>query len=194
MKKRIIKVKKGQSFRSKLNLMNPCSEGFNWVGEKSLRTFWKTCPRGDWMLWLAFRAGVDPKLMVLAACKCARLVLRYVKDGTQSGRAIELGERFAAGNRVTSAMLRKARKLAREESDRQRTMSRYHAAAAAADAVFAGMDEDCGWLTCCEVVDVLEEEWISLRGESSQKCADIVRRHIPLAVIEKAMKHRKASS
>jgi hypothetical protein len=45
-------VPKGQSFRSKLIALGACEEALAWAGRKSLRCAWRTCDRGDWMLWL----------------------------------------------------------------------------------------------------------------------------------------------
>lgn len=64
---------------------NACSRAVEWLGDRDLRTAWKECERGDWMLWLAGRAPVDRKALVKAACECAELVLpiyekRYPKD------------------------------------------------------------------------------------------------------------------
>ena len=186
-----IKVKRGQSFRSKLLRMRACEEGRRWVGSKSLRSFWATCPRGDWMLWLAFRAKIKPRLIVGTACKCARLVIGRVLKTTPSPlKAIELGERFASGERINNVRLHRVYYLAKEDADRQMTMVARDAALAAAYASLSGLDAECGWLTCCQVADVFQgtgegtPTWL----DAQKKCADIVRKHIPFAVIEKAMK------
>jgi hypothetical protein len=39
---------------------------------------WKDCPRGDWMLGIAERLGVDHGALVRAAVGCAELALDYV--------------------------------------------------------------------------------------------------------------------
>jgi hypothetical protein len=36
---------------------------------------WADCPRGSWLLWLAGRAGVEERVLVLAAADCARAAL-----------------------------------------------------------------------------------------------------------------------
>lgn len=40
------------------------------------RSLWVECPRGDWLLGIASRLGVDHVLLVRAALECARLVDR----------------------------------------------------------------------------------------------------------------------
>lgn len=29
----------------------PCEDAIEWLGDKTLKDAWNTCPRGDWMLW-----------------------------------------------------------------------------------------------------------------------------------------------
>ena len=41
---------------------------------------WASCPRGDWLLAIAARAGTDPRKIVAAACACARFALEYLPD------------------------------------------------------------------------------------------------------------------
>lgn len=49
-------------------------------------TLWRECPRGDWMLGIAAKLGVDRRPLVLAAVACAEGVL----DQAESPRAREL--------------------------------------------------------------------------------------------------------
>ncbi len=58
-------------FSEKLNEMDACSEAVEWVGKRGVKTAWRDCKRGDWMLWLAGRLDIDRNLLVLAACDCA---------------------------------------------------------------------------------------------------------------------------
>ena len=76
-----------------------CSEAINWAtGQPDAATAWRRCPRGDWMLWIAERVGVPRKLLVLAACRCARLVLTHVPPGeSRPLKAIEIAEAWARG-------------------------------------------------------------------------------------------------
>ena len=94
-----IKVAKGQSLRSRLAALDACVEARNWVGSKSLRTAYRTCQRGDWMLWLAGRVEEDRKVLVCAACQCARLSLVHVSAGeTRPLKAIETAEAWCRGD------------------------------------------------------------------------------------------------
>jgi len=84
--------------------MGACPEAVAWLAEhKNPTQAWRDCERGDWMLWLVGKlAGPvgDPrrKKLVLAACGCARLSLKYVKAGEERPRiAIETAEKWARG-------------------------------------------------------------------------------------------------
>src|ERR1700678_1043371 len=54
-----------------------CADSLVWLGDRDLSAMWRECERGDWLLWYCARAGVERKLIVLAACACARLALPY---------------------------------------------------------------------------------------------------------------------
>ena len=79
-----------------------CPEAMQWTVEHptlSPSKLWRACPRGDWLLWLAEKAGVERKLIVLAACDCARTALKYVAEGEDRPRiAIETAEAWCRGD------------------------------------------------------------------------------------------------
>ena len=96
--------------KDKLIKMNACSDAVEWVGRRSLKTAWAECERGDWMLWLAGRAGIDRKTLVLAACDCAEMALKYVPEGeNRPANAIKITRAWAEGN-ATIEEVREARK------------------------------------------------------------------------------------
>jgi hypothetical protein len=100
--------------------LGACEDATEWVRAQTAddaQSIWDSCERGDWMLWLAGRAGVDRKLLVRAACLCAREALRYVPAGEDRPRiAIETAEAWTRG---------------------EATIDRVRAAADAADAAYA---------------------------------------------------------
>ena len=61
--------------------------------------FWETCPKGEWLLyWIVKEKSTDHKLIVHAACQCARLALPYCKDKQQRPlKAIETTEKWCRG-------------------------------------------------------------------------------------------------
>jgi hypothetical protein len=89
--------------------LNACPGAVVWAKGKTLAVAWRTCPRADWMLWLAARAGVRRQDLVLAACACARTSLKYVKKGEERPRlAIEAAEDWAKGGATTLEQVKTA--------------------------------------------------------------------------------------
>jgi hypothetical protein len=61
---------------------------------------WSECPRGDWLLALAVRIDVERRLLVRAACSCARLALAHLpedEDGQRLAGALEAAAAWSAG-------------------------------------------------------------------------------------------------
>ena len=82
--------------------MAACSEAVRWARtQPSFAVAWRTCERGDWMLWLAVQMGVRREL-VWVACQVARTALKYVPTGEDRPRiAIETAEAWARGEATT---------------------------------------------------------------------------------------------
>jgi hypothetical protein len=87
-----------------IELFNPCSEGEIYLRKyKTLKTAWKHCKRGDWMLWLAAKLNVDQRLLVGAVGRCTATVKHLMTD-RRSLDALNACERFAAGEIGLSEM------------------------------------------------------------------------------------------
>ena len=97
---------------SKLKELGACLEAVNWTGSQiDDASAWNACERGDWMLWLLGKLsgpawGERRKLLVLAACECARLALPYT-HGKQIETYIETVEAWTRGE-VTQTQVRNA--------------------------------------------------------------------------------------
>ena len=70
---------------NKLNTIDACQKAIDWASTQkgSFQKSWDKCPRADWLLWLLGRSKSDRKKIVLASCKIARTVLKYVPDGEE---------------------------------------------------------------------------------------------------------------
>jgi len=65
---------------------------------------WTECPRGDWLLAIAARAGVSNRRIVKAACDCARFALDYLPEGElRPGAAIDAAAGWAESPEETAA-------------------------------------------------------------------------------------------
>jgi len=97
-----------QEFLEYLKKENVCRSAVDYVSASKLETLdaiWESCDRGDWMLWLLTReveqGSEKHKRIVLAACACARLSLKYIKDAGRRGiaeAALEKAEGWVKGN------------------------------------------------------------------------------------------------
>ena len=115
-----------------------CREAREWASKQpSYAAAWRTCQRGDWMLWLIARLGCDRRKLTLTCCAVARQVLHLVQAGEDRPRlAIETAERWARREPgVTIGDVEKAANAA-ADSAYAYTAAAY-AAAAAADAAYA---------------------------------------------------------
>jgi hypothetical protein len=87
-----------EDFRTWLAQRHACWEALEWLQERDAATAWSECPRGDWLLWWAAKVGVERKVVVLAACACARLALPYVAAGElRPLKDIETAEAWYSG-------------------------------------------------------------------------------------------------
>ena len=89
------------TFVAHLTRLRACAEAVDWARtQPDAKTAWGACQRGDWMLWLAGRAGVDRKQVVLAACDCAEPALVHLADDASLLAcvwAIDSARRWARG-------------------------------------------------------------------------------------------------
>ena len=93
-----------KQFSALLVELKACPEAREWASGKSLAVVWKTCKRGDWLLWLCGKMADKPnwptrKEVVLAACDCVEPSLKHVPAGEERPRkCIETVRAWAAGN------------------------------------------------------------------------------------------------
>ena len=131
-----------KQFAALLVELKACSEAREWASGKSLAAVWKTCKRGDWLLWLCGKMADKPnwptrKEVVLAACDCAELALKYVPEGEEHPRkCIEATRAWASGN-ATLDEVRTVRRFRLYAAYAAADAAAYAAADAAADAAYA---------------------------------------------------------
>jgi hypothetical protein len=149
--------------------LRPCMEAREWLHkQKDWQEAWDTCPRGDWLLWLHSRLNPGMprgdewhKVYVRIACEAARSVLGSVPAGElRPLAAIELAERFAAGDDVSESDLRAA-------------------AAGAADAAAAYADAAGG--AAYAAGGAASANAAAAANAAADANAAIVRKHIPIA-------------
>lgn len=195
---KVVKVPKGRSFRTWLINNLACLEAKEWVGRRSLRCAWRKCEYGDWMLWLAAKANVDRRVLVFAACQCARLSLHHVpKDERRPLRAIETAEAWCQ-KKATS---KKAQKAAcstwiSEENSTPSAEAATNSAYLCCGLVYAHDTKHCASNTAEEAAAASH---LAFHGKllncwyrpeylaTLRQCADIARTHIPLELVEQGV-------
>src|SRR5690606_26088780 len=89
--------------------LHACEDAIAWAAtQPTPEAAWRTCDRGDWMLFAAGKSGAygEPwseqrKPLVLAACACARLALPHTKDERVLA-CIEAAERWCRDQATVS--------------------------------------------------------------------------------------------
>ena len=128
-----------------INQFEACIDAVEYYDTKeSFEQAWKDCPRGDWMLWIARRLGVDRRNFFLAKALCAKTVIHLMKD-ERTRKAVEVAEKYGLGH-VTETELNAADADAADAADAAyaayaaAAYAASDAAAAAADAAYAAAD------------------------------------------------------
>lgn len=157
-----------------------CRPALEWLQARTLAEAWEQSERGDWLLWLAAKAGVDRRRLVLAACACARLALVHVPPGEERPRvAIETAEAWCRGE----ATIEEVRKASRNADA---AYAAYVAADAAADAAYAYAAADAA------AADAdARASYQDRRQRALKKAADLVRGLISCAEVEAAINGTK---
>ena len=109
-----------------------------WAGtQDSPLEAWRACPRGDWLLCLAVKLGVEHRAVVLAACTCAKLGLPFTKD-ERPLQAILMTEAWVLGDKtVTAQHMRNAAKECDDAAGYAECFAEHAAASAAYAAMYA---------------------------------------------------------
>ena len=161
------------SLRKNLLKINACGEGMEWLADQTAEDAWATCQRGDWMLWVGSRCGVDLQTITLTKVKCARLVQHLMQD-QRSLDALDVAEQFALGN-ATRKQLAAAASTAGHAS--------YDAAADAYAAADAAADATDAYAAYAAAYAADAAADYATREKILTQCADICRKTIALKVV-----------
>jgi hypothetical protein len=176
-----------EQFSALLVELNACSEAREWAKGKSLAVVWKTCKRGDWLLWLCGRMADKPnwptrKEVVLAACDCAELALKHVPAGEDRPRkCIEVVRAWAAGT-ATIEDVRTARHAAAYAAAAYAA----DAAAAAYAAAYAAYAAADAYAAAYAAAAYAADADAAARTKTLATCAVLVRKRLKIARISKS--------
>jgi hypothetical protein len=184
-----------------LTELGACPEAVKWAGGKTPKKAWETCNHGDWLLWVAGKIDIDRKLIVLAACACARTALKYVPMGEERPRkTIETAEAWTRGEatieqlRVAADAAYAAVQAAFHAADAAYAADAAayaaHAAYAAVQAAFHAADAaaDAAHAAYAAAHAAYAAAYTAAYTAAIRKdMADIVRKIIPFSVIKQAI-------
>ena len=165
--------------KQKLIDLDACREAREWADRKTLSEIWEQCPRGDWMLWLARRAGVDKRTMTAAKADCAATIKHLMKD-PRSIKALETAQAYGRGE-ATDDELADAADAADAAADA--------AAAAADDAAAAAADDADDAAAASAAADAAydaaaDADAYAARKQSQIRTAEIVRSIITIEMLQ----------
>jgi len=187
-----------------LKKLNPCGNAVVFVEKyKNPQGAWDACNRGDWMLWLLGKLSGSPrsksrKKLVLTACKCARLSLKYVpKWEKRPLKAIQVAENWARGK---GKKLKDIRIAAADAAAAAADVAYAYSADAAADTAYdaayaagtayadnaaaaAAAADAATCVAACVATDAACAANVAVYANADilRKCADIVRKNYPIA-------------
>ena len=76
--------------------LNACDEAIEWAGDRTIEEIVKDCDRGDWLLWLAKKIGIELQPLTLAKAHCANTV-RHLMENERSIKAVDIAIAFGEG-------------------------------------------------------------------------------------------------
>ena len=76
--------------------LNACDEAIEWAGDRTIEEIVKDCDRGDWLLWLAKKIGIELQPLTLAKGHCANTV-RHLMKNERSIKAVDMAIAFGEG-------------------------------------------------------------------------------------------------
>ena len=169
--------------KQKLIDLDACREAREWADRKTLSEIWGQCPRGDWMLWLARRAGVDKRTMTAAKADCAATIKHLMKD-PRSIKALETAQAYGRGE-ATDDELAAAADAAYAAAAADAAYAAYDAAAAAAaaadDDAYAAAASAAAYAAYDAAADA---DAYAARKQSQIRTAEIVRSIITIEMLQ----------
>ena len=85
-----------KNFKTLLHKLHACSEAKEWAGGMPIEEVVEKCHRGDWLLWLAAKVGVERRPLVLATGHSANTVRHLMKD-ERSIKAVDAAIAYGEG-------------------------------------------------------------------------------------------------
>ena len=85
-----------KTLKEYLKSLDACGPAIEWAGDKPVEEVVAECHRGDWLLWLAQKCGVELQPLTLAKGHCANTV-RHLMTDERITRAVDVAIAFGEG-------------------------------------------------------------------------------------------------
>lgn len=155
--------------------------------QPDLETAWKTCRRGDCLLWLVDKLGIRTVELRRLAIALARTSLHLVDD-PRSGAALDTMERFLRGDEMASRVHKTGWSACDAAADMGLVDNHTGLLAARAVSHIVGTDDEHSWAA----LDAARYARDALVAAGADRAivevlqADMVREHIPFATVVEA--------
>jgi hypothetical protein len=151
-----------------------CETAVKWAGSKTIEEVVATCPRGDWLLWLAKRCDIGLQPLTLAKGHCANTV-RHLMDDERSIKAADIAIAFGEG------------KATREELNVAHAVSVTYSYANAAAASAASVANAAYYAAyyAANAYEAANANAAAAAAANRMQTADICRKYIGELIIEK---------
>ena len=128
-----------------------CNESIEWAGDMSVKEAWASCPRGDWMLWVAVKLQADKGKIFLVKSLAFHEMYKLMKDERSRDTVLAIADASAAAYYATAGI--------------------YTEAAEASNIILAIADASAGIDTDATVADAA-----AARKKSLSKSAEVCRK------------------
>ena len=162
-----------KTFKKYLHSVNACQTAIDWAGDKTIEQVVADCHRGDWLLWLAKKCGVELQPLTLAKAHCVNTV-RHLMTDERSIKAVDVAIAFGEG---------------RATQDELDTAAYANARAAAAAAACAFDDADTAAYANATAAAYAAANASADAYANLRQTADICRKLIGDLIIEKVNQH-----
>ncbi len=166
-----------KTLKQYLESLKACPDAIKWAGDKPIEQVVTECHRGDWLLWLANRCGVELQPLTLAKAHCAN-TLRYLMTDERSVKAVDVAIAFGEG------------RATRDELDAATSAAYDATASAAAYAAAYAADAYAAYTAAYAAdADATAANAAVAYAVNQQQTADICRKYIGDLIIEKVNQH-----
>ena len=182
-----------KTFNQYLKSLKACSDAIKWAGDKPIEQVVTECHRGDWLLWLAKKCGVELQPLTLAKAHCANTV-RHLMTDERSIKAVDVaiafGEGRATRDELNTAAAAAAAADAAAAAEAAVAAAAYADAAAAAAADAAADPAAYAAAAAAAAADAAAHAKAAAATHANRRqTADICRKYIGELIIEKVNQH-----